>query len=276
MVQERLLAMIKLRRLSWLGLVCAVLASAGLLALLEWHRREDVARAGELKLDGSGIPRTANELRQKYSDPLEFARLCAEVQKHYDALVSRSLRLQHLRKSRLTEFDRRQQPVSIVETLERIHFEGRKECLTILESRQVLGAPSASPQGGPQGGLNIKAPFSSEVQQGFYRYQLQGVEEIAGRLVLRVRFDPVEPLEGSFKGSVWIDPATSEPIRMHGSAVKPRMPLDRLEMLIDYGPAENGYKQMRRATVDVVGGFAFIFKHYRIEAELSDYQPRKP
>jgi hypothetical protein len=26
----------------------------------------------------------------------------------------------------------------------------------------------------------------------------------------------------------------------------------------------------------VVAGFAFIFKHYRIEAELSDYRPREP
>jgi hypothetical protein len=254
-------------------LSCILLAVAGLLALLEWHRRQEVVSAGEFALDGSGTPLSANDLHQRYSDPQEFAKLCAAVQEHYDALVGRSLRLQHLRKNRVTEFDRRKQPISIVETRERIHFEGRKECPTILETRQVLGRSSSPPQEGPQGGLNIKAPFSSEVPEGFYRYQFESVEKVAGQLVLRVHFEPIKPIEGSFKGSVWIDPSTSEPIRMHGSAVKLLMPLDRLEMLIDYGPAENGYNQMRRATVDVVGGFAFIFKHYRIEAELNHYQP---
>jgi hypothetical protein len=185
--------------------------------------------------------------------------------------------LQHLRKSRTIEFDRRKKPIAIVEMLDRVHFEGQKECLTNLESRQVLGQPSAPSPAGPQGGLNVKAPFSGETsREGLYRYQLEGVEEVARHLVLRVHFEPVQPTEGSFKGWVWVDPATAEPIRMHGSAVKLPAPLDRLEMLIDYGQAENGYNQMRRATVDVVGGFAFIFKHYRIEAELSDYRPREP
>jgi len=269
-------AMIKRRRLSWLGLAGVVLAVAGLLILLEWRRRQDVARAGEQALDSFGIARPSNDLQQRYSDLHEFARLCAAVQEHYDALVGRALRLQHLRKSRVTEFDRRKQPISIVDLQERVHFEDGKERPIKLASRQVLGPPLVPPQAGPEGGLNIKAPFSSEVPEGVYRYQLESVEEIAGQLLLRVQFEPIKPIEGSFKGSVWVDPATAEPIRMHGSAVKLVMPLDRLEMLIDYGPAENGYNQMRRATVDVVGGFAFIFKHYRIEAELSDYRPREP
>ena len=263
------------RRRSWLGLACILLVIAGLLAVLEWHRRQDAASAGEQTLYGSGISRSANDLQQRYSDPQEFARLCAAVQEHYDALVGRSLQLQHLRKSRTIEFDRRKQPIAIVETRESIHFEGRKECPTNVESRQVLGPPLASPPG-PQGGLNMKEPFSSETPEGQYLYRLGGIEEVAGQLVLRVRFETVKPMEGSFKGSVWVDPATAEPIRIHGSAVKLLVPLDRLEMLIDYGPAENGYNQMRRAIVDVTGGFAFIFKHYRIEAQMSDYRPRGP
>jgi hypothetical protein len=47
-------------------------------------------------------------------------------------------------------------------------------------------------------------------------------------------------------------------------------------MLIDYGPAENGHNQVRRAVIDVAGGLAFISRHYRLEAELSDYRPREP
>ncbi len=219
---------------------------------------------------------SANNLRQRYSDPQEFARLCAAVREKYDALVGRSLQLQHLRKSRTTEFDRRKQPIAIVDSLDRIHFKGGKECLTNLESRHVLGSPSAFPPGGSQGGLEMKAPFSSETPEGLYRYQLEGVEEVARKQVLRVHFEPIKSMEGSFKGSVWVDPATAEPIRIYGSAVKLPAPLDRLEMLMEYGLAENGYNQMRRATVDIAGGFAFISKHYRIEADLRDYRPRDP
>ncbi len=264
------------KKRSWLGLSCILLAVAALLALLEWQRRQEVASAEERTLDGSGIALSANNLRQRYSDPQEFARLCTAVREKYDALVGRSLQLQHLRKSRTTEFDRRKQPIAITDTLDRIHFEGRKECLTKLESRQVLGSPSAFPSGGPQGGLEMKAPFSRETPEGLYRYQLEGVEEVAGKQLLRVHFEPVKLIEGGFKGSVWVDPATAEPIRMYGSAVKPPVPLDRLEMLMEYGPAENGYNQMRRATVNIAGGFAFISKHYRIEAELGDYRSRDP
>lgn len=263
-------------RLSWLGLAWAVLPVAGLLMLLEWQRRQEIANAGEHTLDGSGIALSSNDLQQRYSDPQEFARLCAAVEEHYDALIGRSRQLQHLRKSRTIEFDRGKKAIAIVDTLERIHFEGEKECPTNLESRQVLGSPTVYPPGRSQGGLNMKAPFSRETPEDLYRYRLEGVEEVAGKLVLRIRFEPVRSIEGSFKGSVWVDPTTSESIRMHGSAVKLSAPLDRLEMLLDYGPAENGCNQMRRATVDVAGGFAFIFKHYRIEAELSDYRFGEP
>lgn len=264
-------------RLSWLGMASLLPAIAGLLALLEWDRRREVASAGEHALDGSGVALFADDLPRRYGDPQAFDRLCAAVQEHYDALVGRSLRLQHLRKSRTIEFDRRNQPITVVESLERVHFEGRKECVATMESRQVIGSPPALLSGGSPGGLDIKAPFSGEPSsKGLYRYRLEGVEEVDRQFVLRVHFEPIRPAEGSFKGSVWVDPTTAEPVRMHGSAVKLPIPLDRLEMLIDYGPAENGHNQMRRVTVEVAGGFAFVSKHYRIEAELSDYRPREP
>jgi hypothetical protein len=174
------------------------------------------------------------------------------------------------------EFDRRNQPVAVSESLERVYFEGEKERKTTLEVRQVLGPPIDANQF--QGGPNQKSlpPFSKEAPEGLYRYELEGVEEIAGRLVLRARFEPVEPVEGTYKGSAWIDPDSAELVRMHGSALKLPLLLDRLEMLIDYGLAENGRNQVRRAAIDVAGGFAFISRHYRLEAELSDYRPRDP
>jgi hypothetical protein len=184
--------------------------------------------------------------------------------------------LQHLRKGRLTEFDRHGQPVAIVESSERVYFEGGEERKLTLEARQVLGPPIDA--GKLQGGPSQKSlpPFSKEAPEGLYRYELEGVEEVAGRPVLRAHFEPVEPVEGTYKGSAWIDPDSAEPVRMHGSALKLPLLLDRLEVRIDYGPAENGHNQVRRATFDVAGGLAFFSRHYRLEAELSDYRPRQP
>jgi hypothetical protein len=258
------------------GLAAALLVGAGLLAALEWQRRRQVASAGRGMLEGSGKRVSATALRRQYSDPQEWDRLCAAVREHSDAIRARSLRLQHLRKGRLIELDRQGQAVAIVESLERVYFEGEKERKTALEVRQVLGRPIDA--GKLQGGPDQKSlpPFSKEAPEGLYRYELEGIEEVAGRPVLRVRFEPVEPAEGTYQGSAWVDPDSAEPVRMHGSALKLPLLLDRLEMLIDYDPAENGHNQVRRATIDVAGGFAFFSRHYRLEAELSDYRPREP
>jgi hypothetical protein len=266
------------RRAKWvlLGLAAALLFGTGLLAALEWQRRQQAAGAGRQVLDGSGTKRSAADLRRKYSDPEEWTRLCAAVRERSDALQARSFRLQHLRKGRLIELDVRGQPVAIGESLERVYFEGEKERKTTLEVRQVLGRPIDAGQ--LQGGPNQKSlpPFSKEAPEGLYRYEMEGVEEIAGRLVLRASFEPAEPVEGTYKGSAWVDPDSAEPVRLHGSALKLPLLLDRLEMLIDYGPAENSHNQVRRVAIDVAGGFAFISRHFRLEAELSDYRPREP
>jgi len=74
-----------------------------------------------------------------------------------------------------------------------------------------------------------------------------------------------------------MDPAVFV-LRDFSVAERKELPLlvDRLEMLIDYGLAENGHNQVRRAIIDVAGGFAFFSRHYRLEAELSNYRPREP
>ena len=104
------------------------------------------------------------------------------------------------------------------------------------------------------------------------RYRLVGVEEIDGRRTLRVHFEPAEPVERSFRGAAWIDVATGEPVRLVGSPVKPRLRVDRFEMLFDYGPSENGFTQLRRVVIETAGGFALISWHLRSETELSDYR----
>jgi hypothetical protein len=59
---------------------------------------------------------------------------------------------------------------------------------------------------------------------------------------------------------------------LHGSLVKARFNVDHFDMMLDYGPAENGHNQLRRVVMDMAGGFAVISVHYRIDSEVSDYR----
>lgn len=255
--------------------LAAVLVSFSLAAALGYGWRQGT-RATQPVLDGSGPAVSAADLRRKYADPGELAALCRAVQVRNEALTARSFRLRHRRACRVTEFDRAGRPVAITESVEQVQYEGRAERKTTLEIRPVLGKPIELT--GFQGGSdpNAKWPFSDAAPAGLYRYELEGVEEVAGRPVVRVRFEPVRPDEGTFKGSAWVDPGTAEPVRMHGSAVRLPVLMDRFEMLVDYGPAETGHNQVRRVTADVAGGLGFVSKHYRLEAALTDYQPVEP
>ena len=90
--------------------------------------------------------------------------------------------------------------------------------------------------------------------------------------MLRIHFEPNTPVERSFKGSAWVDPATRELVRVVSAPVKPRLRVDRFDMMLDYGPSENGHNQVRRLTIESAGGFALFSWHFRTESELSDYQ----
>jgi len=256
--------------------LAAVFVTFSLVATLEWRCRRQETRATEPVLDGSGAAASAADLRRKYADPEELAALCRAVQGRNEALTARAFRLRHRRTTRVTAFDRGNKPVAVTESVESVHFEGRAERATTLETRQLLGDPGGLP--GFPGGADSKTrwPFSDATPAGLYRYELAGVEELAGKPAVRVGFEPVRPDEGTFKGSAWVDPATAEPVRMHGTALHLPVFLDRFEMLVDYGPAGTGHNQVRRVTADVAGGFAFVSRHYRLEAALDDYQPAGP
>jgi hypothetical protein len=269
-----------MRRVKRFALVSALvlLVGAGALAALEWHRRQQVMQVAQIADPGAvspGTPGPAGDLEQRYRAPSAFDALCAAVQERFGALQARHVRSQHLRALRVTELDRRDRAVAITEMRDRVHFEGldgRKECTNRLEVRAVLGTLTDDTNFRKGMSSNALAPFSDDTPSGLYRYSLEGIETGTDRPVVRIRFEPVEPVEGSFTGSVWVDPATSEPVSMRGAAAKLPAFVDRLELLMEYGPAENGHTQLRRAVLDAVGGFAIYFKHYRIEAELSDYQ----
>jgi hypothetical protein len=260
---------------------CGLLLVAGVctLALLEWHRQQQVSATGHRALDGSGASVSAQELEEHYRDANVFAQLCDDVKEHCEAQKQRFLTLRHTRKTRLTRYDDKGQPIAISEAIFHVQFHDGVEQKQEIERRQLLGKSSLFDPDRvkiEQEDTQMAGPFAKDSPAGLYRYRLEGVEELHGRRLLRIAFEPTTPVERSFKGSAWIDPDTHEPVRMSGSLAKKRLGVDHFDMLLDYGPAEDGHNQLRRVVMDMAGGFALVSLHYRIDSELSDYrQPRE-
>ncbi|HEY7155874.1 MAG TPA: hypothetical protein VH575_18065 [Gemmataceae bacterium] len=252
-------------------------AFAVLLACLEWERRQKPL-AGQSRLDGSGQALSAEDLVQKYQNPEALAQLCMQVRERFAAVYERTLTSSHTRTTRLTEYDRRGDPVGITETVEHVWFEGAQEKTRLIRQRVLLGSESSARLGKsnlskPAG--NTHWPFPKNAEEDVYTYRFDGVEEIEGRPAGRIHFEPRTTAGLMYQGWAWVVMETGEPVRIQLAPVKPPPFVDRLEVLLDYGRAENGHNQARRAIFDGSGGFAFLTKHLRVESELSDYHERK-
>ena len=261
-----------------LGCGLFLLVAAGALIVLEWGRRRQV-EAAPPALDGSGTAVPAKELEEQYRDPDTFARAIADVREHMHALQQRYLEARHTRTARLTRYDGKGQPSAVSETISHVQYHDGGERKTEIAHRQLLGKPSFfDPEKLKleQSDAQVLSPFAKTTPEGLYRYRLEGVEELNSRRLLRIHFEPVSPVERSFRGWAWIDPVTHEPVRMVGSPVKPRVRVDRFDMMLDYALSENGHNQLRRLTIEAAGGFALMSWHFRSETELSDYrEPEK-
>jgi hypothetical protein len=255
-----------------------LLMAAGVLTGLEWGRRRQVEAAPPV-LDGSGTAVLAKELEEHYRDPDAFARLIADIRERAHALQQRHLGARHTRKTRLIRYDGKGQPSAITETIYHVQYCDGAEQKIEIERCQVLGKPSLFNPNKIKiepSDAQLLSPFSKATPEGLYRYRWEGIEELNGRRVLRIHFEPATPVERSFRGWAWIEPASGEPVRMVGSPVKPRVRVDRFDTMLDYGPSENGHNQLRRLTIEAAGGFALISWHFRSETALSDYrQPER-
>jgi hypothetical protein len=260
----------------WLLVVIVVLlAGMAAIAGLEWERRRQVAAAGTPSLDDSGMVVAAHEWEDQFRDPEAFAHLCADVTERSHAIQQRFLRLWHTRKTRQTRYDAKGKVEAVSEAVYRVHFEDGKERKQEIERRQVLGKPSFFDPDrikSEEMDTSMSPPFSKESPVGLYRYRLEGVEELQGRRLLRIAFEPTRSVERSFRGSAWIDPDSREPVRIHGSLAKARLTVDRFDIILDYGPSENDHVQLRRVRMDMAGGFALVSLHYLLDSELSDYR----
>lgn len=245
------------------------------LLLLAWeHRRQDTLAAAPT-LDGSGQALSAEDQMNKYSDPVELAKLCDRVRERFAVMHERTLRSQHTRTMRLTEQNGRGQAVHVREMVERIEFEGGQEKTLLIEQRVLLDSatsflPSKANLSNPAD--NPHRPFPKEARQDVYDYRFDGVEDIEGRPAGRIHFEPRTTDGQVSRGWAWVELGSGEPIRLQVSPVKPPTFVDRLDVLIEYGQAENGHNQARRVTLEGSGGFAFLARRLRVECTLSDYR----
>jgi hypothetical protein len=245
------------------------------LLLLAWERRRQDTLAASQTLDGSGLALSAEDQMRKYSDPVELAKLCDRVRERFAAMHERTLRSQHTRTMRLTEQNGRGQAVHIREMVERVEFEDGQEKTQLIEQRVLLDSatsflPNKTNLSNPAD--NPHRPFPNEAGQDVYAYRFDGVEEIEKRPAGRIHFEPRTTDGQVSRGWAWVDLDSGEPIRLQVSPVKPPPFVDRLDVLIDYGRAENGHNQARRVTLDGSGGFAFLARRLRVECTLSDYR----
>jgi hypothetical protein len=256
---------------------CSLLVLMGVVALavLEWGRRRQAAATAAKDLDGSGAIVSARDLEEQYRDPKALARLCEDVTEHSHALQQRFLQLRHTRKTRQTRYDTKGRIIAISETSYHVRFRDGTEQKQEIEHRQLMGNSSFFDPDKIQltrADSQMAPPFSKDTPQGLYRYEMEGVEELHGRRLLRVRFEPTRPVVRSFKGSAWIDPDTHEPVRIQASLAKAKFSVDHFDMILDYGLSENGHNQLRRVVMDMAGGFALVSLHYRLESDLGDYR----
>jgi hypothetical protein len=247
------------------------------LAALEWERHQRPL-AEQQMLDGSGRVLSAEELVQNYHNPAELAQLCDKVRERFAAVYERTRTSSHTRTTRLTEYDKRGTPVSITETAEQVWFEGAQEKTRLIRQRVLLGSETSSPLG--KSNLsnpveNSHLPFPKNAGEDDYAYRFDGVEEIEGRPAGRIHFEPRTSAGLGYRGWAWVVMETGEPVRVQLAPVKPPPFVNRLDVMLDYGWAENGHNQARRAVFDGSGGFAFVTRHLRVESELSDYHESK-
>ena len=103
---------------------------------------------------------------------------------------------------------------------------------------------------------------------------LEACDKLGDRQLLRIAFEPTEPMDVKFRGKLWVDPAHVQPGRFEGAWAKPPAFVDQMTQLLEFAASENGEMQCRRSVVAGSGGFAIIQKRFRIETDLADFRPR--
>lgn len=269
-----------MRRMVRAVLVLAVVLAIGL-AYLEMRRRAQVAELQRqeeqhmAELEARRKFADPDALVEEYRQPEAFAELCAKLREHYIAMDERHRQCDHGEISRAVQLDDQGKEVAEETVTERVWFDKDREYRQYVKREDVEGKtswiPTAKPRASEPG--KVIFPFTRDAAEGDYLFHLVGHDKIGETTVLKIEFVPTEPLDAKFKGYFWIDPRTSHPLRVDAELAKNPRFVDKVHMIFDYGPSENGAIQARKSRIEGSGGFAFIQRRYRVDTDLSDYRP---
>lgn len=261
-----------MRRAGWLALlvVVAVIALGGMEA---WRRSRVVADSlpepAPAKADATG------DWAREFTDPERFSRTCEKVREVNIRRADEHKRLAHVEEHVAFEIDKSGNAAASEKAIDEVWFENgdeyrrtiRREFLKTGKIETRPTAPVKSPK------AKEVFPFSREEKPGDYHYSFEGFEEIEGRPTARIGFEPAGPPAGLFRGRIWVEPRTLEPLRFEASLAKNPAFVDRLFLRFEWAPFAGHGLQLARSMIDGAGGFALIQKHYRLESTFRDYRP---
>jgi hypothetical protein len=241
-------------------------------ASLMIDREDGVPAADAAERPAIGPPVDLKRLAQ----PEELSRFCDLVRQRNREMELRHHGLVHVETTTTQELDRNRKVTGGQRVVERVWFVDHQEHRLLLKKEDLRSGKDLTP-------ANVKEetrpksdvlfPFSTNEPTNAYRYTCRGLETINGRATIHFDYEPNPPVDNKFRGQVWIDVQSLEPIRFFGAWARLPALVNEMTMLLDWGPAENGLIQLRHSLVVGSGGIAFLQRHFRIETELTDYRP---
>jgi hypothetical protein len=259
-------------RRHWLKVILSLAAILGLVAAAEYFRPRT-------SLDGPPPPAVErrSETSVQPASPTDPEAFLKELKKRYVAMDERYRSLEHT--ETVQAFDRSgdvERPVR--RAVERVWYTGTKEMRQAIKDPQPSEAQTELPRFvlpvAKERDSTLLYPFTRPAEPDAYRYSLEGEDVLDGRRVFRVRFEPAGTDEHKLRGVVWADAKTAEPLRFDGIVCRPKMFVDSVRYITEYGPSENDAQQIRLIRVEGAGGFAVVRRRFRVDIAMSDYRPR--
>ncbi|MFO0947397.1 MAG: hypothetical protein U1D30_15930 [Planctomycetota bacterium] len=256
-------------------MAASVLLGISLVLLLlawEWFRPRDAGSMAPVprSTSKSVLVGDADSAGKGADVPPDIDGFVEKVKGRYRAMHDRYVALEHKETCIAETLDSSGMPTNAVTTVERVWFEKEVERRLLLDSKDPNVDVALPPKS------KIVYPFYREDVPGTYQYFWEGVEEVDGRPLVRLRFEPKPPLADKMSGYVWADPKTGQPCKFDGLLAETPALVDHFRMLAWYAPSENGDYQLRQMVTEGSGGFAFVRRRYRKSFEYSDYRLKSP
>ncbi len=251
------------------------LSALGTFIALEW-RRQNQPQSAALPEDRAAAVQDVSAL-PNLAEPAAFAAFQEKLRTQYFAMDERYKALQHRRTQKTIQKDGAGATLLEEEAIETVRFRGEAEDHRHVRTRNLKTGKETSGESSAAKDLSVGNepffyPYSKREGPDDFEYRFAGFEQLDGKTLAKVAFVPRPPLGRKLQGHAWADPATGEPIRFRAKWAAPKFPCDRLEMIVEYGPAENGAKQVRHVATDAGGGLAFIRRRYLIDIVFDDYR----